>query len=152
MRADVRQLLWISFLACPCLALARISHTIFARSSRFSEGSFAFVGTCWLVASEDASRSWDFSGAAGAANYLISRWAWGRYRGCYALRRAACHAGEPRALAAALRRLAARPHTAATGQLEAMANLMRRTLTRTRAPILSSLRRIVPQLTLQNAV
>ena len=65
---------------------------------------------------------------------------------------AACHAGEPRALAAALRRVAARPHTAATGQLEAMANLMRRTLTRTRAPILSSLRRIVPQLTLQNAV
>ena len=88
------------------------------------------MGTCWLVASEDASGSWDFSEAAGAANNLISRWAWDdavivtRHGG-------ACHAGEPRALAATLRRVAARPHTAATGQLEAIANLMRRTLTRT---------------------
>ena len=133
------------------MGLARISHTIFARSQGLRDELIRVSGTCSLVASEDASRSWDFSGAAGAANNLISRWAWGRYRGSYACG-AACHSGEPRALAAALRRVAARPHTAATGQLEAMANLMRRTLTRTRAPILSSLRRIVPQLTLQNAV
>ena len=33
-----------------------------------------------------------------------------------------------------------------------MANLMRRTLTRTSAPILNSLRRMVPQVALANAV
>ena len=54
----------------------------------------------------------------------------------------ACQAGEPRALAAALRRAAAQPQTWAAGQLDAIAILMRRTLTRTSAPILSSLRRI----------
>src|ERR1700682_458356 len=64
----------------------------------------------------------------------------------------ACQAGEPRALAAALRRRAAQPQTWAAGQLDAMAILMRRTLTRTSAPILSSLRRMVPQLALADGV
>src|SRR5262245_40320617 len=59
-------------------------------------------------------------------------------------------AGEPRAAAATLRRRAARPQTAATGQLDAIANLMRRTLIRTKAPILSSWRRMVPQVAWAN--
>jgi hypothetical protein len=46
----------------------------------------------------------------------------------------------------ALRRRAALPRSAAAGQLDAIAILMRRTLMRTSAPILSSLRRMVPQL------
>src|SRR5438445_11158040 len=60
---------------------------------------------------------------------------------------AACQAGEPRALAAALSRTAR-----AAGQPDAIAILMRRTLTRTIAPILSSLRRMVPQLASVNGV
>ena len=55
--------------------------------------------------------------------------------------RSACQAGEARACAAARRRRAARPHTAAAGQPEAMAILMRRTLMRTSAPIFNSLSR-----------
>src|SRR6266567_1525819 len=64
----------------------------------------------------------------------------------------ACQAGEPRALAAALRRAAAHPQTSAAGQLDAIAILTRRMLTRTSAPILSSLRRMVPQVALANGV
>src|SRR5262249_41559994 len=63
----------------------------------------------------------------------------------------ACQAGEPRALAAASRR-AAQPQASAAGHADAIATLMRRTLTRTRAPILSSLRRMVPQVALANGV
>ena len=44
-----------------------------------------------------------------------------------------------RALAAAARRVAAQPQVWAAGHADAIAILMRRTLTRTRAPILSSL-------------
>ena len=58
----------------------------------------------------------------------------------------AYQAGEPRAIAAALSRMAAMVQTSTAGQLDAIAILMRRTLMRTRAPILSSLRRMVPQL------
>src|SRR3989442_10397476 len=65
---------------------------------------------------------------------------------------AACQAGEPRALAAALSRTAALPQARAAGQPDAIAILMRRTLTRTIAPILSSLRRMVPQLASVNGV
>ena len=57
----------------------------------------------------------------------------------------ACQAGEARALAAAVRRVAAQPRAWAAGHADAIATLIRRTLTRTRAPILSSLRRMVPQ-------
>src|SRR3979490_3000419 len=64
----------------------------------------------------------------------------------------ACQAGEPRALAAALRRTRAQPQAGAAGQLDDIAILTRRTLMRTSAPILSSLRRMVPQLALANGV
>ena len=46
-------------------------------------------------------------------------------------------------MAAAARRLAAQPQVWAAGHADAIATLMRRALTRTRAPILSSLRRMV---------
>src|SRR5271167_4011658 len=64
----------------------------------------------------------------------------------------ACQAGEARALAAAARRLAAQPQAWAAGHADAIATLMRRTLTRTRAPIFSSFRRMVPQVALANGV
>ena len=64
----------------------------------------------------------------------------------------ACQAGEARALAAAARLVAAQPQAWAAGHADAIATLMRRTLTRTRAPILSSLRRMVPQVALANGV
>src|SRR5271165_2743590 len=64
----------------------------------------------------------------------------------------ACQTGEARALAAAARRVAAQPQAWAAGHADAIATLMRRTLTRTRAPILSSLRRMVPQVALANGV
>lgn len=53
----------------------------------------------------------------------------------------ACQAGEARASAAMARRIAARPQSRATGQPDAMAILMPRTLMHTRAPIMSSLSR-----------
>src|SRR6516164_5433474 len=65
---------------------------------------------------------------------------------------AAYQPGEPRALVAAWRRTTAPPHTGATGQLDGIEILIRRTLTRTYAPILSSLRRIVPHVTFANGV
>src|SRR5208337_232898 len=64
----------------------------------------------------------------------------------------AYQAGEARAAAADNSRVAANVHTAAAGQAEAMANLMRRALTRTSAPILSSLSRMVPQVASANTV
>jgi hypothetical protein len=57
----------------------------------------------------------------------------------------ACQAGEARALAASARRRAARPHSSAAGQAEAMAILMRRQEMRTNAPIFKSLSLMVPQ-------
>jgi hypothetical protein len=44
--------------------LARISHTIFAHSGSFARRFVSFFRDVWLVASKDASRSWDFSSAA----------------------------------------------------------------------------------------
>src|SRR4029077_17608819 len=64
----------------------------------------------------------------------------------------ACQAGEARALAAAARCLAAQPQVWAAGHADAIATLMRRALTRTRAPIFSSFRRMVPQVALANGV
>jgi len=55
-----------------CIVLARISHTIFARSGGVAR---RFVRTCWLVASGGRERSWDFPGLRGAAK-TWSRWAW----------------------------------------------------------------------------
>ena len=67
-------------------------------------------------------------------------------------RGAACQPGEPRALVVAWRRTTAPPQTGAAGQLDGIEILIRRTLTRTYAPILSSLRRIVPHVTFANGV
>src|SRR5437764_5140957 len=64
----------------------------------------------------------------------------------------ACHAGEARAVAAAASRTATRVQSWATGQADAIAILMRRTLMRTSAPTLSSLRRMVPQVASARAV
>jgi len=64
----------------------------------------------------------------------------------------ACQAGEPRALAAAARRRATCPQTSAAGQADAIPTLIRRTLNFTKAPILSNLRRMVPQVALAKCV
>ena len=63
-----------------------------------------------------------------------------------------CQAGGARASAAMARRIAALPQSRATGQADAMAILMRRTLMRTSAPIFKNLRRMVPQVALAKAV
>ena len=130
-------------------ALARISHTVFARSERVARRHGQIPRTCRPVASDDAGGDWDFAGLRGAARTGL-----GGPRDGVAVgsrRGRACQAGEPRALAAT-RRTAAQPQTSAAGQLDAIAILMRRTLIRTSAPILSSLRRMVPQLALANGV
>ena len=96
-------------------------------------------------------RRWDFCGLRGSEEVRGSRWAEGD--AAWMTRRDdACQAGEARAFAAATRRMAASPQAWAAGQPEAIAILMRRTLTRTRAPILSSLRRMVPQVALAKCV
>ena len=64
----------------------------------------------------------------------------------------ACQAGEPRALAAAARRRATCPQISAAGQADAIPTLIRRTLNFTKAPILSNLRRMVPQVALAKCV
>ena len=114
------------------------------------DGWLSFSGPRLPVAPGRRGGCWDFRGLRVAAKNRF-RWAWD---GAALVTRcgAACQAGEARALAAALRRTAAAPQTAAAGQLDAMAILMRRTLTRTSAPILSSLRRMVPQGALANGV
>ena len=66
--------------------------------------------------------------------------------------RRACQAGEARARTASMSRTVAIFQICAAGQAEAMAILMRRTLMRTMAPILSSLRRTVPQVALARSV
>jgi hypothetical protein len=97
------------------------------------------------------ARRWNFCGLQGSEEVRGSRWAEGD--AAWMTRRDdACQAGEARAFAAATRRLAASPQAWAAGQPEAIATLMRRTLTRTRAPILSSLRRMVPQVALAKCV
>ena len=63
----------------------------------------------------------------------------------------ACQAGEPRALAVARRR-AASPQISAAGQADAIPTLIRRTLNCTKAPILSNLRRMLPQVALAKCV
>jgi len=65
---------------------------------------------------------------------------------------AACQAGGARGLAATSRRTAAQPQSRAIGHPDAIAILMRRTLMRTRAPILRNLRRIEPQVASANCV
>src|SRR5439155_12304418 len=79
-------------------------------------------------------------------HFFWSPWASGLRAARWSRRGGACHAGEARARAASASRIAARPQSWAVGQADAMAILMRRTLMRTSAPILSSLRRMGPQL------
>ena len=126
-------------------ALARISHTILADRAVLRDGLFAFLRPRDAVASAERGSGWGFgqrrTGLGGPGNDAAVR------TRCSD----ACQAGEPRALTA-VRRTAAQPQTSAAGQLDAIAILMRRTLTRTSAPILSSLRRMVPQLALANGV
>src|SRR5882672_1189745 len=64
----------------------------------------------------------------------------------------ASQTGEPRALAASARRRAARAQSSAAGQAEAMAIRTRRTEMRISAPILRSLRRMVPQVAFAKTV
>src|SRR5215467_16281581 len=119
------------------------SHTIFAPSSRSRDGLLTFSGVHWLVASGRRERSWDFSWAAAAARAVSG----GPSNDAASVTRCgtACQAGEARAFAAAARRVATSPQVTATGEPDAMAILMRRTLIVTKAPIFRSLRRMVPQ-------
>src|SRR5947209_4844062 len=109
-----------------------------------------FLQTRCAVASVDARVAGTFSGCWAAKMKCglggPGDAAWVTRRGVV------CQMGEARAFAAAARRLAVRPHASAAGQPDAIATLIRRTLTRTRAPILSSLRRMVPQVALANCV
>jgi hypothetical protein len=131
--------------------LTRISHTIFSRWSDYGSDLLPFQT---LVRRLGAGRR-------GRGLGFFARLRWQRRRdpggplddaAVVARCGDTCQAGEPRALAAALRRMAAQPQTWAAGQLDAIAILIRRTLTRTSAPILSSLRRMVPQVALANGV
>jgi hypothetical protein len=126
--------------------LARISHTILARLINVGRFSYFFERSRYAVAPGDAIRAGAFCKSERDSGGLLDDTAEGTRCG------GTCQAGEPRALAAALRRRAAQPQIWAAGQLDAIAILMRRTLTRTNAPILSSLRRMVPQLALANGV
>src|SRR5258705_7366003 len=101
------------------------------------------------VASGDARGCGIFPAAGAAKNW--SRWAWDD-----AAFVARCddgyQRGEARGFAAAARRTAASPQAVAAGHADAIATLMRRTLMGMRAPILSSLRRMVPQVALAYSV
>ena len=103
-----------------------------------------------LVRHQARSKQWEFSGPQGRRRSGLGGpggdAAWVTRCG------GACQAGEARALAAAARCLAAQPQVWAAGHADAIATLMRRTLTRTRAPIFSSFRRMVPQVALANGV
>ena len=131
----------------PCASLARISHTILADWADLRGGLLVFCrrGPPWRRQTREVLEIWPRKSRRGSAGLGVMP------RG---LRVAAarCQAGEARALAAAARRVAAQPQAWAAGHADAIATLMRRTLTRTRAPILSSLRRMVPQVALANGV
>src|SRR6478735_4416698 len=117
----------------------------------FASGLFCFLQTRYAVTSVDARVAGTFSGC-GAAKKKCGLGGPGDDAAWVTRRGVGCQMGEVRAFAAAARRLAARPHASAAGQPDAIALLIRRTLTRTRAPILSSLRRMVPQVALANGV
>ena len=131
--------------------LARISHTIFARSGRFGRRFVGFSADIVVSGVRRRESQLGLLRGCNGSEELVSV-GLGMMPRLFARCGAACQAGEPRALAAALRRMAALPQAAAAGQLDAIAILMRRTLTRTSAPILSSLRRMVPQVALANGV
>jgi hypothetical protein len=118
----------------------------------FCEEAFCFFAGALCRRVRRRESCWDFFGLRSSEEEelvsvgLVMMPLWVTRRGV------ACQTGEARAFAAAASRVAARPHASAAGQPDAIATLMRRTLTRTRAPILSSLRRMVPQVALANCV
>src|SRR5437660_10780583 len=123
--------------------LTRISHPIFARSGVLRVDLLNFRRARGPVASktrEELELCRDEFGGPGDDAASVTRCG------------GACQAGGARAFAGAARRVAASPQAWAAGQPDAIATLIRRTLTRTRAPILSSLRRMVPQVALANCV
>ena len=79
------------------------------------------------MAASDAGSCGEFSGLLGAAA-TIDLGGPGDDAAIVTRRGVACQAGEPRAHAATLSLIAALPQTLATGQPEAIAILMRRTL------------------------
>src|SRR5438876_12379773 len=117
----------------------------------FASGLFCFLQTRYAVTSVDARVAGTFSGC-GAAKKKCGLGGPGDDAAWVTRCGVACQMGEARAFAAAARRLAASPQAWAAGQPEAIATLMRRTLMRTRATILSSLRRMVPQVALAKCV
>src|ERR1019366_5066081 len=111
-------------------ALAWISHTILVLWDRFAQ-VFNGRDAPWRRRTRTGLELFRGCGGSGAGSdgpwddaAVVTR------------RGGACQAGEPRAVAAAMRRTAAQPQMRAAGQLDAIAILMRRTLTRTSAPIL----------------
>jgi hypothetical protein len=111
-------------------------------SPHFSQGQLICDGDWWIGAkatgtvAPSALRGFVF--VCPAVGLVDDAADWARGGG-------ACQAGEARALAASARRRAARPHSSAAGQAEAMAILMRRQEMRTSAPIFKSLSLMVPQ-------
>jgi hypothetical protein len=126
------------------VGLTRISHTIFAQSmGRWGAVDRLLRGHAGSWRRGDASEAGDFCWCCGGSE----EWSLG---GSGVMPRcgasgSACQAGPARARAVRASLTAAVPQICALGQAEAMAMRMRRTLMRTRAPILSSLRRMVPQ-------
>ena len=94
--------------------LARISHTIFARSSKVERGFVSFCGDVLARGVGRRERELGFFRSCGCSEQFDLSVAWDDAV-IVTGHGGACHAGEPRALAAALRRVAARPQTAATG-------------------------------------
>ena len=131
--------------------LTWISHTIFAQ---LSSSAGVFIGSSLRVRDPGVARRGRKRVCSGAAGSSEERSLGGPRGGAAVVTRCgdACQPGEARAPTAVLRRAAARPQMAAVGQPEAIANLIRRTLICTSAPILSSWRRMVPHVAVANLV
>src|SRR5205807_8188312 len=103
--------------------LARISHTPEGLRNAYSDFSGWRTGGAEVRGAEVRDLDISFSGLRGSMGCVA----------CGSRRGGACQAGEARASAAMASRIAARPHSRATGQADAMAILMRRALMRTSA-------------------
>src|SRR5260370_4379108 len=129
-----------------CVGLARLSHRIIARPRDFAR-RFVEHTPPWRRETREAvaffrlrvQRRIGLGGPGDDAAFVA------RCDDAY-------QTGEARGFAAAARRTAASPQVVAAGHPDVIATLMRRTLMRTRAPILSSLRRMVPQVALAYSV
>src|SRR5208283_3399679 len=117
----------------------------FSHYQLFGANKICFDG-CSALAARDRGAD-----GAGVIWFCGSPWAVGD-AALLARRGGACQTGAARALAAAARRRAAQPQSAAAGQADAMAILMRRTEIRTSAPIFNSLSLMVPQVASAKAV